>query len=99
MNPEKTGASSFNSDRFTKQLIIATLCLLAGLTTLTICALALQNLQIPVEVKDLTTYITGVLSGMLAKTGLDTLQDQPIPVTNAGDKLLKTEEVTDSIDR
>ncbi|BCM88743.1 hypothetical protein IAD21_00585 [Abditibacteriota bacterium] len=73
-----------NSDRLTKQIVIATLCAMAGGLVATVCSLALRQLPIPVEVKDLATYIIGVLSGMLIKTGIDhTLGegDAPIPVT------------------
>lgn len=65
-----------NSDRLTKQIVICTLCIMAGALVATVCALALHQLQIPVEVKDLTTYIVGVLSGMLIKTGVDSLTGQ-----------------------
>lgn len=44
---------------------------MAGAIIATICGLAVKQLPIPVEVKDLATYIIGVLSGCLIKTGVD----------------------------
>jgi hypothetical protein len=76
INRQGEESTPVNSDRVTKQIIISTLCLMAGGLVATVCSLALHQLQIPVEVKDLTTYIVGVLSGMLIKTGVDSVTGQ-----------------------
>ncbi len=83
------------ADRFTKQVVIWTLCLLAGAFGATVCALVLNHSDVPDTLDRLVTFIVGNLTGVLAKTGVEATlnQGQPLPVVGPDGGAVKTEEV------
>ena len=82
-------------DRRTKQVVVYSLCGIAGAFAATVCTLALRQLPIPDALDRLVTYVVGVMSGMLVKTGVDQARnsEEPIPVT--APKPLPVENVSD----
>ncbi len=67
-------------DQQTKQAVVGTLCFIAVLFAGTVCSLALRGLTIEDQLSNLATYILGVLSGLLAKTGIDSMTQPPPPL-------------------
>jgi len=82
-------AQSENADRFTKQVIVYTLCGIGAVLTSTVCTLALYQVAIPEYLNTLVTFVVGNLSGALIKTSVEkSLGDSPVEVTNApGDEI------------
>lgn len=84
-------------DRRTKQIIVATMCGIAALFSMTVCVLVLRGMGVPEALDRLITFVVGLIGGMLTKTGVERPQapSEPVAVTTPPGQPLETTTVDD----
>ena len=85
------------ADRFTKRVIIWTVCIIAIMLSSTMCYLAVLAAGIPDQVDRLATLLIGALVGSLVKTGVDAVLPSDTPRGTTADPM-KTEVVNKPAD-
>lgn len=88
-----------SEDRRTKRAVVYTACGAVWLFSITICYLAIRGLPVPPEVKDGLLFFGGMVSGFLAKTGVDAiLSPQPVVVANTEANPAQVQEVAPPVE-